>query len=285
MVTVFADNKEIPVNMVEFSDGALTFKLDELPDNPRYISVNVCPTTPVYRVLEELNTLIGCFGELDLHLGGTNYYLNLPYLPYGRADRVFEKGNPNSLKMFLLSLNELGWFDEINVCDIHNKSSVDDICDEYELNLNIVEKSQLECFKSSVTHDFNTKYDMVLAPDKGAVTKAQTIADHLGTPVYNCGKERDISTGKVIKTLLPDVDFTGKVVLIPDDLMDGGFTFYALAKLLKDAGAKQVDLYVTHMIGAKGLDSLKGLIDNVYCYNTVGGYLTKQDVTNFNLNK
>ena len=33
MITVFADNKEIPVNMVEFSDGALTFKLDELPDN------------------------------------------------------------------------------------------------------------------------------------------------------------------------------------------------------------------------------------------------------------
>lgn len=284
MITVFADNKEIPVNMVEFSDGALTFKLDELPNNPRYISVNVYSTTPVCQVLEELRLISGCLFEMKF-THNVPLYLNLPYLPYGRADRVFEKGNPNSLKMFLLSLNELGWFDEINVCDIHNKSSVDGICDEYALNLNIVEKSQLACFRQSLSHDFNTNYDMVLAPDKGAVTKAQTIADHLGTPVYNCGKERDISTGKVIKTLLPDVDFTGKVVLIPDDLMDYGGTFIALAKLLKDAGAKQVDLYVTHMIGAKGLDSLKGLIDNVYCYNMVGSYLTKQDVTNFNLNK
>lgn len=284
MITVFADNVEIPVNMVEFSDGALTFKLDELPDNPRYISVNVCPTTPVYRVLEEVTLIASCIDELKFS-SNVPMYLNLPYLPYARADRVFEKGNPAGLKMFLFGLNHIGGFDEIHVCDIHNKSSVDDICDEYELNLNTVEKSQLECFKSSVPHDFNTKYDMVLVPDKGAVTKAQTIADHLSTPVYNCGKERDISTGKVIKTLLPAVDFTGKVVLIPDDLMDGGFTFYALAKLLKDAGAKQVDLYVTHMIGAKGLDSLKGLIDNVYCYNMVGSYLTKQDVTKFNLNK
>ena len=281
MITVFADNVEIPVNMVEFSDGALTFKLDELPDNPRYISVNVCPTTPVYRVLEELRLISGCLFEMKF-THNVPLYLNLPYLPYGRADRMFEKGNPVGLKMFLWGLEEIGGFDEINVCDIHNESSVDDICDEYELNLNIVEKSQLECFKASVPHDFNTKYDMVLAPDKGAVIKAQTIADHLGIPVYNCGKERDISTGKVIKTLLPDVDFTGKVVLIPDDLMDYGGTFIALAKLLKDSGAKQVDLYVTHMIGAKGLDSLKGLIDNVYCYNLVGNYLTKQDVTNFN---
>jgi hypothetical protein len=61
MITVFADNKEIPVNMVEFSDGALTFKLDELPENPKYISVNVCPTTPVYRIrLEELRLVVSC---------------------------------------------------------------------------------------------------------------------------------------------------------------------------------------------------------------------------------
>lgn len=284
MITVFADNKEIPVNMIEFSDGALTFKLDKLPDNPSYISVNVCPKTPVYRVLEELRLIVSCLYEVRFAYN-VPLYLNLPYLPYGRADRMFEKGNPVGLKMFLWGLEEIGGFDEIYVCDIHNKSSLEDICYEYELNLNIIEKSQLECFKASVPHDFNTEYDMVLAPDKGAVTKAQTIADNLEAEVYNCGKERDISTGKVTKTILPDVDFTGKVVLIPDDLMDGGFTFYALAKLLKDAGAKQVDLYVTHMIGAKGLDSLKGLIDNVYCYNMVGSYLNKQDVANFNLNK
>jgi ribose-phosphate pyrophosphokinase len=282
MITVFADNKEIPVNMVEFSDEALTFKLDQLPENPKYISVNVCPTTPVYRVLEELRLIAGCLFERKFTYN-IPLYLNLPYLPYGRADRMFEKGNPVGLKMFLWGLEEIGGFDVINVCDVHNKSAVDSICDKYSLNLNIIEKPQLECFRQSIPHDFNTKYDIVLAPDKGAVMKSQTIAEYLNVPVFNCGKERDISTGKVIKSTLPDIDFTGKVVLIPDDLMDGGYTFIKLAEQLKTAGAKQVDLYVTHMIGAKGLDSLKGLIDNVYCYQTVGKYLNKQDITNFNL--
>lgn len=290
MITVFADNKEIPVNMVEFSDGALTFKLDELPENPKYISVNVCPTTPVYRIREELRLVVSCienfYGCVMLQGLPFTTYLNLPYLPYSRADRVFEKGNPNGLKMFLLSLSEIGWFDEINVCDIHNKDAVDNIGNEYDLlNLHIIEKPQLECFRQSIPHDFDTKYDIVLAVDKGAVMKSQTIAEYLNVPVFNCGKERDISTGKVIKSTLPDIDFTGKVVLIPDDIGDGLFSFIKIAEQLKAAGAKQVDLYVTHLIASKGLDVLKGLVDNVYCYQTVANYVNKLDVTNFNLNK
>ncbi|AHK11507.1 ribose-phosphate pyrophosphokinase [Shewanella sp. phage 1/40] len=284
MITVFANNKQVPVRMVEFSDGAITFKLDELPENPKYISVNVCPTTPVYRIREELRLVVSCienfYGCVMLQGQPFMTQLNLPYLGYGRADRVFEKGNPSPLYDFLQDIGKFG-FSEVNCCDIHNNNNCLDIggCP------NVIEKPQLECFKQSLPHDFNTDYDIVLAPDKGAVLKAQSIAAHLEVDIYNCGKERDISTGKVIKSTLPDIDFTGKVVLIPDDLMDGGYTFIKLAEQLKTAGAKQVDLYVTHMIGAKGLDSLKGLIDNVYCYQTVGKYLNKQDITNFNLNK
>jgi len=283
MITVFADNKEIPVNMIEFSDGALTFKLDKLPENPRYISVNVCPTTPVYRIREEIRLVVSCienfYGCVMLQGQKFSTILNLPYLGYGRADRVFEKGNPSPLYDFLQDLNSFG-FTEVLCSDIHNNN-----CLNIGSVPNIIEKSQLECFKQSIPFDFNTNYDIILAPDKGSVNKAASIAAHLGVDVYDCDKERDISTGKIIKSVLPDIDFKGKVVLIPDDIFDGGYTFYALAKLLKEAGAKQVDLYITHMIGAKGLDSLKGLINNVYCYHTVGKYLNKQDITNFNLGK
>jgi len=37
MITVFSNNKEIPVNKVEFSDGAITYKLDELKPDAKYI--------------------------------------------------------------------------------------------------------------------------------------------------------------------------------------------------------------------------------------------------------
>ena len=67
-----------------------------------------------------------------------------------------------------------------------------------------------------------------------------------------------------------------------DDICDGGGTFIPLAQKLKDLGAKEVNLYVTHMIGAKGLDIFKGVVDNVFCYQVVGTYLTMKDVQDYN---
>lgn len=281
MIKVFSNNVEIPVNRLEFSDGALTFKLDTLPKDARYISVKVCPTTPVNLIREEILLITECIYELgqENHFEGGNVslYLDMPYLPYGRADRKFEQGNPIPLRSFLYTLEDIGGFDEIYVCDIHNKSAT------LGFDLNIIEKTQLECYKESLPQDFETEYDFVLAPDKGSVEKAASIASHLGLDVYNCGKERDISTGKILRSTLPDdVDFTDKKVLIPDDLMDGGFTFIKLAEQLNNSGVTQVDLYVTHLIASKGLDCLKGLIDNIYCHHIVGNYVTKEAIWRYN---
>lgn len=281
MIKVFSNNKEIPTNRLEFSDGAITFKLDGLPDDARYISVKVCPTTPVNIIREELLLIVECIYELGQEgyftRGNVPLYLDMPYLPYGRADRKFEQGNPVPLKSFLYTLEGIGGFDEIYVCDIHNKKGIEGF------DLNIIEKTQLECYKASLPQGFNTDYDIILAPDKGSVYKAAEIANHLEVAVRNCGKERDMSTGKIIRSTLPEgVDFQGKVVLIPDDLCDGGYTFIKLAEQVKAAGAKQVDLYVTHLIASKGLDVFKGLVDNIYCHHTVSNYVNMQEVWTYN---
>lgn len=276
MITVFSDNKEIPINIVEFSDGALTFKLNELPDKPKYISVNVDPKTPIYRVREEVSLIVSCienyYGgylmELDFPV-----YLNIPYLPYARADRVFEKGNPSPLFDFLSWLNNQG-FDEINICDVHNETTIN----HYFIN----NKSQLQCFKESLPFGFNTKYDYVIAPDKGAVDKAKNIAEHMEIDIVYASKKRDISTGKLTELVLPDVDFTNKIVLIPDDIGDGMGTHIWLADELKKAGANKVDLYLTHLIASKGLNVCKGKIDKLYYRHIVGNYINNEDVLKFN---
>jgi ribose-phosphate pyrophosphokinase len=287
MITVFSDNKEIPVNKVEFSDGAITYKLDQLQPDAKYISVNVGPSTKVNLVREELLMVVECLYELT-QIGHFNnnvkLYLNLPYLPYARADRVFEKGNPHGLKSFLYSVVDLG-FDEINICDIHNMNAIKEFENFMNVNLKIKEKPQLQCFKESFTFDHKKDWQVVVAPDKGAVDKAKTIAEYLGVECVFANKVRDVSTGKLTEMNLPDYDFTGKKVLIPDDIGDKMGTHIWLAQKLKEAGASQVDLYVTHLIAPTGLKHLTGIIDNVYCYQTVAGYINKQTVTDFNLGK
>jgi len=56
-----------------------------------------------------------------------------------------------------------------------------------------------------------------------------------------------------------------KTKLIPD----GGYTFYLLAKQLKEQGASNVYLYISHAYFNKGFDLLKEYINHVYCTNSV----------------
>lgn len=283
MITVFADNKEVPVNMVTFSDGALTFKLDELPKSPNYISINVDPSTPVYRVREEISLVVSCienfYGLLDL-AELPQVELNLPYLCYSRADRVFEKGNPSPLYDFLKTLYDFK-FSNIYTCDIHNNAPIKESYPKL-----FTEKSQLECFKSSLPQDFINDYDLVVAPDHGATEKAKTIADHLGIDIIYANKVRDISTGKIVDMTLPEgYDLQGKKVLVPDDLCDGSGTFLWLSDILRSRGVSEVDLYVTHLIASKGLSCCKGKIDKIYYHHIVSDYINNEDVMNFNLGK
>lgn len=276
MITMMVDNKEVGIKWLEFSDGALTCKIDaDFPVN-NYLSLTVCPSTLVKQVLEELslvyNALCHCTRPWC-----SKFILNLPYLPYGRADRVFEKGNPDALSYFLNELSNFD-FDEINICDIHNFNAIDGY------HLPISEKTQKSCFIRTIPKNKQTHYDYVVAPDKGATKKAQSIADHLGIPCIMASKERDLSTGRIINTTLNVKLPVGSSVIIVDDIGDYCGTHIALAEVLNEMGCL-VDLYVTHLIAPKGLSRLRGVINKVYCYHTVGGYINRGDVLEFNNGK
>lgn len=278
MIKVSANNEEILTNKVIFSDGAFTYKLDSLPASPRYIWITVDTSTPSCLVREKIEMICSCienfYGE---NIENLEVYLSLDYLPYARADRVFEKGNPSPLYDFLVWLDRKR-FSKIYINDIHNPK----VLEQYKVD-NLVEKSQLKCFKDSLSFNHKKDWDIVIAPDKGAIEKATTIAKYLGTTCIYADKERDITTGKILKITLPDCDLLGKKVLIPDDLCDKGGTHMWLASLLREKGAKEVDLYVTHAIlPERFVDMENSSINKLIAYQIVGGYINKEDIKNFN---
>jgi ribose-phosphate pyrophosphokinase len=212
----------------------------------------------------------GCFKKSILHL---------PYLPHARADRVFETGNALPLEVFLDSI--LG-FTEVMLTDPHSDFIFQK---EYHKVIEVSIKPQHQCFIETVR---GIQSGIVLvSPDKGATKKIYKLQQALDVRtiaafVLEADKKRDVSTGRIIETTLPvDFDYVGKTFYIVDDLCDGGGTFIPLAQKLKDLGAKEVNLYVTHMIGTKGLDLFKGIIDIIYCYQVVGKYLTMKDVQHY----
>lgn len=286
MISIMADNKPVGIEWLEFSDGALTCKIDpSIKDVQRYISLNVDTKTPVKQVLEEVRLVISAFKEMGVPMVTVN--LNLPYLPYGRADRVFEQGNPNSLEAFFLGLSDYrSWIDRIYIYDPHNEDALKRVnreCKNFLIDpfeLEIIRQEQ--CFRQSLP--FNTdvsQWDYVIAPDKGAVKKSQAIANFLGVPVIIAGKKRDISTGRIVESTLDSTLPAGSRVIVCDDILDYGGTFVPLAKKLKSQGCV-VDLYVTHLIAAGGLSRFEGLIDRIYNLHTVGNFINRSDVSQFN---
>jgi len=280
-VSLIVDNTAVPVKVIKFSDGSSNIKLEvpqSLKDSPpeNYFSISVDTKTPADNYLWEILLLAEAVYQTFGYVLPRRI-LHIPYLPHARADRVFEYGNSHPLEAFLSAIVNKG-FTSIYLTDPHS--------DYYIRILNVEVKPQHECFLNTVRTVKSG--DVLVAPDKGALAKIYKLQQALdkntiATFVVEAGKKRDKSTGKIIDTTIPeDFNYKGKTFYITDDLLDAGGTFIPLAQKLKEAGAKEVNLYVTHMIAAKGLDLFKGIIDNIYCYQIIGEYITMKDVQEFN---
>lgn len=230
------------------------------------INVTIFPdnTSQVWKLSEEIlkktNVTITWKFESEeefLHLAqlkclldkyGIKSNLKLTYLPYARQDKEVSNDRTFALRPFAKLLNSLS-FEEIFIMDPHSNVALELI------NSSVAEFPELEL--ASVFHE--TKFDLVCYPDKGAVEKYSKIYDFIFVDENMCisgEKIRDQQTGQITNYQLIG-DAKGKTVLIVDDICDGGSTFIHLSKALYEAGAKEVNLFVTHGIFSKGLQVLK----------------------------
>jgi ribose-phosphate pyrophosphokinase len=284
MINLIIDNKKIDTGRITFSDGAYGFDLKDLPDTADRIVFSVDPSTKVNTILDELTQLNNAIPEEMYH--HVRQELFIPYLPYGRADRKFSVSGNFGLLNFALNLRYTGLcFDKVIVVDPHNHEAFNSCFSSlFGYNeLEIITQRQALAVALYQFHIDIQQYDAIVSPDKGAVSKAQEIADYYQLPLIVCTKQRDPATGKLSNPVV-NGDVAGKKLLIVDDIGDGNGTFIQLATELQKQVPAQIDLYVTHLIGSRGLDILRGKIDNVFCYQTVAGYLTMQDVYDFNSN-
>lgn len=286
-IRLFVDNQEVPTKFIEFSDGAVNIQLlEKLPFpkmNGKY-HLHVSAAVPTQAILQEL----ALFKDAVQHNSIDDEYswsVHFDYHPYARADRRFHENEPFCLATFIE--NVVSIFDDVTLLrvvtsmDVH--SEVTKLLWEKH-DVYFAEASQDVCLQSALPQ--STTYTVVVAPDEGAKQKAGKCATAVKAfALIEASKVRDKETGRIIKTELPlgaTQVVKGKDVLIVDDICDGGGTFLPLADALKAAGAKEVHLYVTHGIFSKGLDVFSGHIDKIFCYQTVGNYVTKEQIWSYN---
>lgn len=209
-----------------FPDGTLAFGC--IPKNITSILWN-------YDYDDELFILM-CLRDHSVQKDVTLY---LPYIPNARMDRV-KNNELFTLKTFCKAINLMN-FSKVVVVDPHSNVSSALLDRVVVITPELYIKEAL----SIIEKENNTDNIALFFPDEGAMKRYSTF--NFGCPFSFGMKEREWETGKIKGfTIFNKEAVKDKIVLIVDDLCSKGGTFYHSVKALKEVGAKDIYLYVTH---------------------------------------
>ena len=221
------------IKVGHFPDGTQSI---EFSDAQPYYSTNEVEW--FYDSDEEVFTLM-CVVDMVRRISkNSRIDLWIPYLPNARMDRIKEEKQNFSLKVFANFINSLN-FDRVMTYNVH--SNVSEALIDKVVNIDPIFDVD------AVISDY--KPDVIYFPDEGACKRYVDLdsVKESGLPVIFGIKKRDFATGKILGLdVISDTDLTRKKVLIVDDICSAGGTFKFSAMKLKELGASDVALYISH---------------------------------------
>ncbi|MEM4068293.1 MAG: phosphoribosyltransferase family protein, partial [Thermoplasmatales archaeon] len=116
------------------------------------------------------------------------------------------------------------------------------------------------------------------SPDDGFEEEARNIARVAGLESLAMNKKR-VSDTKVEISLPPEADIEGKTVALTDDLISTGGTILESSKVLKDHGAKKINVYCVHGLFVTGTSKYAGFVDSISTTDTIEGPFSRMTVS------
>lgn len=249
---------EVPISV--YSDGSVDVKI---PDNlnERFANASLLTVTATLKCPAGLLALRYLLDYVEENTFGLKLILALPYVPNARQDRV--NGNKDLTNVFSLkSVAKL--LKSPSVANILITDPHSEVTPALLDSVKVV--TQASAFKR-LQDRYDFEFDVIVSPDAGAIKKATEVASATSRPLVIATKKRNPINNQITDTVIMGGDVKGKHAVIVDDICDGGRTFIALAKALKEQGASKVTLVVTHGIFSYGVEPLQESdIDEVYAY-------------------
>lgn len=244
-----------PVSVNRFPDGTFLIKKNIVPVYEYGVRI-----TWLFESNEEMISLMYLVKHLNSH-GITDISLKMPYIPNARFDRVKHQEEVFTLKYFAEFINSMN-FKKVEVLDPHSYVSE-------ALISNIKIETPKDIVESLIEQKLDKHNLIMFYPDSGSEKRYSSM---FNLPYAFGMKKRDWGTGE-IKGLdvISQGDIKGKNILIVDDICSRGGTFYHSAKALKELGANNIYLYISHcentILEGDLLDS--GLIEKVFTTNSI----------------
>ena len=231
-IAKFLKSKLVNSSIRNFSDGEIYVELNEnIRGNSIFIIQSI--SSPAN---DNLMELLLCIDALK-RSSAKNITAVIPYFGYARQDRKVVPRTSISAKLVSNLITKAG-ADRVVTVDLH----AGQIQGFFDIPVDNLFSTPI--FARHVKKNIKSKNIVCIAPDVGGTERARALGKILNVGLAIVDKRRPKPGQSQVMNVIGEVK--DKTCVIVDDIIDSGGTIVNAAKALKDRGAKEVYVYITH---------------------------------------
>ena len=231
-IAKFLKTKLINSSIRKFADGEIYIEINEnIRGNSIFIIQSI--SSPAN---DNLMELLLCIDALK-RSSAKNITTVIPYFGYARQDRKVVPRTSISAKLVSNLITKAG-ADRVVTVDLH-AGQIQGFFD--------IPVDNLFCtpiFARHIKKNVKSKNIICVAPDVGGTERARALGKSLDVGLAIVDKRRPAPGKSQVMNIIGNVK--DKTCIVVDDIIDSGGTIINSAKALKDRGAKEVYVYITH---------------------------------------
>ena len=231
-IAKYLKSKLVNSSIKKFADGEIYIEINEnIRGNSIFIIQSV--SSPAN---DNLMELLLCIDALK-RSSAKNITAVIPYFGYARQDRKVVPRTSISAKLVSNLITKAG-ADRVVTVDLHSGQ----IQGFFDIPVDNLFGTPI--FARHVKKNIKGKNLICVAPDVGGTQRARALGNLLNVGLAIVDKRRPKPGQSQVMNVIGNVK--DKTCIIVDDLIDSGGTIVNAAKELKDRGAKDVYVYITH---------------------------------------
>ena len=256
-ISKFLKNRLVNSSIKKFSDGEIYIEINEnIRGNSIFIVQSI--SSPAN---DNLMELLLCIDALR-RSSAKNITAVIPYFGYARQDRKVVPRTSISAKLVSNLITDAG-ADRVVTLDLHSGQ----IQGFFDIPVDNLFATPI--FARHIKKRIKSNNLICIAPDVGGTARARALGKMLNIGLAIVDKRRPAPGKSEVMNVIGNVK--NKTCIIVDDIIDSGGTIVNAAKVLKERGAKDVHVYVSHgVLSGNAVDKIKkSKIKNLVITDTI----------------
>ena len=267
-IAKYLKTKLVNSSIRKFADGEIYIEINEnIRGNSIFIVQSI--SSPAN---DNLMELLLCIDALK-RSSAKNITAVIPYFGYARQDRKVVPRTSISAKLVSNLITKAG-ADRVVTVDLH----AGQIQGFFDIPVDNLFSTPI--FARHVRKRIKSKKIICVAPDVGGTERARALGKLLNVGLAIVDKRRPKPGQSQVMNVIGDVK--NQTCVIVDDIIDSGGTIVNAAKALKQRGAKEVYVYITHgVLSGEAVKKIKNsVIKNLVITDTIDNSQKTRNVKN-----